>query len=196
MPTYPTKRCCLSILLTAISTLNALAQTPSPAGNTPFNIPLSDSTTAQARILPTTDGAAYLVYATKQAQLGLWLLTPTDHQPLPPPEPTPTPTPTKLQIAIVEDPAATTQKQRWVISSNLWRDYARQKHTIKGIIPTNLIDKETGRPPADLSPFLDRAKNQILPYLILYDHDGNPVWTGTMPEDPATILSIIKQHEG
>jgi hypothetical protein len=180
-------------LLIALSTARSQAQTPAPATNTPFSFQLTDKTTATAVLLPTTDGQAYIVYATSTGKLAFYLLTPLSPTPPPDPKPTPPPTPTKLTIAIVEDPAKTTVEQRQTLSDPTWRDDAAKYHNFKGIIPSNLIEKETGKPPADLSPFLDRAKKaNVLPWLMLADPAGRIIFEGPLPSTPALKALIAK----
>jgi hypothetical protein len=91
MPPYRTKSLCLSIALSILPAASALAQTPAPALHTQFSLPLADKTTAQAVLLPTLNGQAFLVYATPTGRLGLWTMNPT--HPAPPPDPQPPPQP-------------------------------------------------------------------------------------------------------
>lgn len=79
--------CLLTFSLTGL----ALAQTPAPAAQVIFALPLADKTTAQAVLLPMPTPGAWLVYATPTGKLGLWTMTPTS--PTPPPDPSPPPTP-------------------------------------------------------------------------------------------------------
>jgi len=181
------------LMLTA---LTALAQTPNPALQTPFVLPLSDGTIAQAQILPGPNAQAYLVYATKTGQLGLWTMTQTD--PTPPPDPIPPipPQPTKLKIAIVENPATTTQAQRSVLASKSWRDLVVDRHELVGVIPNDVIDKRTDQPPPRLAPFLDRAKQHNLPWIMFTDEQGNIIWEGQVPTTASELSNLIKQHGG
>lgn len=78
-------------ILCAVAASCARAQTPAPALQTPFVLPLADKTTAQAVLLPAPAQAAWLVYATREGKIGFWTMTPTN--PTPPPEPQPQPQP-------------------------------------------------------------------------------------------------------
>jgi hypothetical protein len=159
-------------------------------------LPLADGSTAQARFLPTHDGEAWLVYATKSGKLGTYYLTPKDPGPQPNPIPPVPPVPTKLTIAIVEDPARTTQAERQVLTDPAWRTPAAAKHNLLGIIPNDLIDKETGQPPPRLAPFLDRAKMHNLPWIMLTDQAGTIIWEGQVPTTAAELINLIKRYGG
>ena len=178
----------------------AISQTPAPATNVPFVLPLADGSTAQARLLPTHDGEAWLVYATSSGKLGIFYLSPTKPDPgpnpPPPPPPPPPPVPTKLTIAIIENPATTTQEQRQVLADPAWRQAAAGKHTQLGIIPNDVIDKSTGQPPARLVPFLDRAKLHNLPWIIFTNAAGTIVWEGTVPTTAAELAALIAKYGG
>jgi hypothetical protein len=176
------------------------AQTPAPKTNVAFPIPLADATTAQAIFLPAPSGNAYLVYATSSGKLGSFLLSPITPEPGPlppvPPVPPVPPAPTTLTIAIIENPAATTLQQRDVLSALEWRKAAAEKHNFLGIIPSDLIEKGTGKPPASLAPFLDRAKLHNLPWCIMSDAAGKILWEGQLPTSPAELNALIKRYGG
>jgi len=87
--TAPLKKCFL--LLPALLTATAWAQTPAPGLQTQFNFPLADKTTATAVLLPAPAQAIWMVYATKDGKIGSYLLT--SSFPTPPPEPEPQPHP-------------------------------------------------------------------------------------------------------
>jgi len=112
MPTYQTRRLCLSLSLLCLLASAAAAQTPAPAVQTQFTLPLSDKTTATAVLLPTLNGQAFLVYATKTGQIGLWTMSPTTPPEPPPPEPTPVPPPPNVVPPIPD----------WIIPGRASRD--------------------------------------------------------------------------
>jgi len=185
----------LTFVLTATF---ASAQTPAPAIEVQFALPLADKTTATAVLLPTTDGQAWLVYATPIGKIGLYLLTPTN--PTPPPEPTPPippvppPVPTRLTIAIVENPSTTTQEQRGILSDSTWRDIAKSKHDFIGIIPNDIRDARTGLPPVHLVPFLNRAKLHRLPWVMFTDGQTGILWEGELPNSSAAFSALISKY--
>ena len=197
----------LSILLLSPSTPHCWGQTPAPRTMTQFALPLADNTTATAAFLPTTGGSTYLVYGTPTGRLGFFLLTaptdPTPPNPWPPIPPTPpvppappVPIPQKLTIAIVEDPATTTQQQRSILADPAWRRHAADKHHFRGIIPTDLIEKGTNKPPASLAPFLDAAKGRMLPWILLVAPDGTILFQGPLPPTTAELTATIRRYGG
>jgi hypothetical protein len=151
---------------------------------------------ATARLLPTHDGEAWLVYATSSGKLGTYYLTPKDPGPQPDPIPPVPPVPTKLIIAVVENPATTTQQQRQVLADPAWRKPAAEKHTLLGIIPNDVIEKETGQPPPRLAPFLERAKLHNLPWIMFTTEAGVIIYEGQLPTTAAELASLIKQYGG
>jgi len=102
----------LSLSLCALLPQATGAQTPAPAMQTPFQLPLTDKTTAQAVLLPTLDGRAFLVYATKTGSLGLWTMSQTNPTPPPEPQPIPPPTPPNVLPPLPD----------WIIPGNAARD--------------------------------------------------------------------------
>lgn len=182
---------CLLVLSTALLTPLCWGQTPAPAANKEFNLPLADGTTGTALILPTSEGQAYLVYTTPTGKLGSYLMkTGTTPNPVDPP-PTPTPTPTRLTIAIVEDPATTTAQQRAILAAPAWRGLANEQHAFLGIIPNDLKEAKTGQPPALLAPFLNRSKGHALPWVMLYDSAGNLFWEGPLPTTAQAMTALL-----
>ena len=172
----------------------AEGQTPAPAVNRPFILPLADGSTAAAVILPADASRSYLIFATSQGNL-VWytLTTKIDPQPPVPPVPPP-PVPTTLTIAVVENPATTTWQVRAVLSSPGWRQLATTKHRFLGIIPIDAIDPDTKQPPAPFKPFLDRAKTMTLPAVIIADAAGNELTAGGVPATDADFQAVINRY--
>ena len=106
--TAPLKKCFL--LLPALLTATAWAQTPAPGLQTQFNFPLADKTTATAVLLPAPAQAIWMVYATKDGKIGSYLLTST--LPTPPPDPEPQPQPPNVLPPLPD----------WIIPGNAARD--------------------------------------------------------------------------
>jgi len=102
----------LSLSLCALLPQATGAQTPAPAMQTPFQLPLTDKTTAQAVLLPTLNGQAFLVYATPTGRLGLWTMSQTNPTPPPEPQPIPPPTPPNVLPPLPD----------WIIPGNAARD--------------------------------------------------------------------------
>ena len=202
---------CLSVLLCAALTPPCWGQTPAPALQTQFTLPLADQTTAAAVLLPTANGQAWLCYATQTGKIGLWILTPAttppnpEPQPIPPPVPPPpvppvpvppVPVPQRLTIAVVEDPQTSTSEQRGVLANKTWRNLAGEKHDFRGIIPVDVIEKGTGKPPASLVPFLNAAKGRMLPWVMFGSATGIILWEGPLPATSAELIALIHKYGG
>ena len=172
------------------------SEVPTPELEKSFSMILSDGTKAQAVFLPAKHGNLYLVYATQRGSLGFWTLT-KGTDPIPPdPDPPPPPEPTRLTIVVIEDPERSTQIERDILADDRWRGLAMEKHNFLGIIPIDLVDNRTGKPPALLAPFLDLAKGKALPWTILADAKGNVVWQGHLPNSPDDFANLIKEKGG
>jgi len=196
MHRYLTKVFCLLTIFAGESTVKSATPTPAPAPSISFPLPLTDGTTATAQFLPTQEGAGWLVYATNSGKLASYYCTPTKPGPDPQPIPPPPPPPGKLTIAIVENPAQTTQQQRTVLSDPNWRNLAKEKHDFLGIIPNDLIEKATGQPPPRLAPFLERARGHNLPWIMFADDQGFIVWEGQVPTTSTELINLIKKYGG
>jgi len=171
----------------------ARAQTPAPATFTQFAIPLTDKTIANAIILPAADGRAYLVYSTATGKLAILWISATPQPPdiVPPP-----PVPTKLKIAVIEDPLKTTPAQRQLLTNPAWRTPAATNHNLIGIVPQDLIQPETGKPPASLRPFLDATRGKPLPRLVLADQNDTILYNELLPGTAQAINDAIKRYGG
>lgn len=174
----------------------AAAQTANPAPMKPFSLPLTTGESATAVLLPIDDGRMWMVYATPDGKIGFWMMSQST-DPIPPdPIPPPPPEPTRLTIVAVEDPERTTQRERDVLADAGWRGLAMEKHNFMGIIPVDLIDKRTGKPPPLFLPFMDLAKGKKLPWVILGDDQGNVLWQGSLPDSPAEFTTLIEKYGG
>ena len=199
---FGTSLFCLLTIFAGTSTLESAVPTPAPAPGVQFTLPLTDSTNGTAVLLPTHDGEAWLVYATSSGKLGTYYLIPQNHPipptpdpPIPPIPPTPDPPIPppleKLHIAIVEDPARTTLQQRDVLSDPKWRAAASSQHWFEGIIPNDVKEIKTGLPPANLLPFLERAKLHNLPWVIMCNEAGVIRWEGPLPATAEELFKLI-----
>jgi hypothetical protein len=55
---------------------------------------------------------------------------------------------------------------------------------------------ETGKPPADLTTYLDRAKGKSLPWAILIDAKGGVIRDCLLPATPPEVEALLKQYMG
>lgn len=185
---------CLSLLLLSIGASSSMGQ--SPKTGTPFQLPLTDETTVQTVLLPIDGTTLYLVYATRTGNLGLWTMTKgTTIDPVPPDPPVP-PIDEILSIAVIEDPLDSSIEEVNTLADPGWRGYANANHNFIGIIPNDVIDFRTKKPPAFLFPFLVLAKGKDLPYLVILRSDGTVYWQGHLPKTPAEIIELIRKSKG
>jgi hypothetical protein len=175
----------LALLLVVASLCSAA--TPAPAVQTRFALPLTDGTQAQAFILAAPDGASYLVYATAAGDLVVLPLGKTQVDPIPP-----NPTPGKKKIAVIEDPSRSTWAVRQVLAEKSWRNFATQFHTFLGVIPADLIDPETLKPPPRLEPAIKAASGHALPVLVILDQNNQPIRVLALPTSAADLLATLK----
>lgn len=120
----------LSILLSLLLSFPVLShgQTPAPAVQTQFALPLADKTTATAILLPMPTPGAWLVYATPSGKLGLFQVTPASPDPNPDPTPVPpTPVPPTPVPPTPLPPNVLPPLPDWIIPGN-----ARQDRSCKG----------------------------------------------------------------
>ena len=118
----------LILSLCAFPIATTQAQTPAPALQVQFALPLADKTTAVAILLPAPAQAAWMAYATKEGKIGSYLLTSTlpTPQPEPPPVPPP-PVPPQPVPPPPTPPNVLPPIPDWIIPGN-----ARQDRTCKG----------------------------------------------------------------
>jgi hypothetical protein len=182
----------IPLLLAAIFSAAEPQPTPAIRPLVAFAVPLSDGTTATAIVFPTQPGQACLVTVAATGQVATYTITPTP----PPPNPPTPPTPTKLSIAIVENPATTTPAQAAVLGAKEWRELAASKHQFLGIIPSDIKEATTGKPPAYLQPFLDAAAGNPLPWLLMSDPSGKLLYTGPLPTTAQAMTELLKKYGG
>ncbi len=172
------------------------ATAPVPAPLKFFHLPMDDGSSTQAVLLPIDADHMWMVYTSKDGQIGFWMMT-RSTDPIPPdPVPPPPPKPTRLTIVVIEDPERSTQIERDILADDRWRGLAMEKHNFLGIIPIDLVDNRTGKPPTLLAPFLELAKGKALPWTILADAKGNIVWQGHLPNSPDDFANLIKEKGG
>ncbi len=169
----------LLILFLALSTTPSWAQTPAPATETPFQLPLADKTTAQAVFLPTADGQAYLVYATKTGQIVFYHLTPASPNPTPIPPPDPIPPATTVSvITITETDAAALPSCVQTHLDLTGGNY--HAFTVAMVSETS--------PPANALQWIGRSAGKAYPYSFITSTTGDILWQGATPADAATFF--------
>ena len=183
-------------LLPFLFTLSApigYAQTPAPATQTTFALPLADDTQATAAFLPTQAGDAYLIYATPTGKLGFYLMspttprptpTPTPPSPTPPPDPTPVPppTPTTIKLIVVGDAAppsidATTSA------------YATQHGDTIATYSVAMVSEPT--PAKSALHWIGLTAGKTYPYAFIANAKDDILWQGQLPADQTTLTATI-----
>lgn len=113
----------------------------------------------------------------------------------PPPPPPPPPVAKTCWVVVVEETAdAAATRGTYFADKNL-RAYltARQWHWRAA--DKDVVDR-TGRPPADLKPYLDMAKGKALPLYWVVDEAGRVRSSGPLPATPADLLQALKSIGG
>ncbi len=119
--------------------------------------------------------------------------------PPPVPEPTPVPVPVpvvgKMGAFIVIEPSGTIMPNRaeliraadeWQTANNVGRRW----------VYDNVVD-QTNKPPADMKPWLDRAKGKSLPYLYCITTDGGILFEGPLDTSgSAALKSQLDKYKG
>jgi len=157
------------------------AQTPAPAPSVRFALPLLDKTTATAMILPTHDGAAWLVYATTTGQIGLYQLTPTS--PTPPPDPPPTPPPVDGPISLI----TVTETTPAVLPPAVAAFLVKTNSTYSAYTVAMVGDKT---PPPGALLWIGRTAGKTYPYSFIVRADQSIRWQGPTPQSQNDWLKL------
>jgi hypothetical protein len=189
----PTKNLpsCLSLAAVLCFATHCAAQTPAPANNQPFLIPLADSSLATAVILPGPTSLPYLVYATPTGQIGLWTLTPpTNPQPPTPPTPPQPPTPptpptpppvVNIIVVTAATPAAADASISAWVAAHGGTFYA---YTVEMVSDDN--------PPPNSLKWIGRTAGKPYPYAFAADAAGTILWQGPQPKTSAALIEAIE----
>jgi hypothetical protein len=116
--------------------------------------------------------------------------------PAPDPKPSPAPVePGKRFILVIEETNdGGLERGKMFADRDLFARIKSQGHVWRA------ADKDTvdakGQPPADLKPYLDRAKGQQLPRLFVIDPAGRVLVEEQLPSTPGAVLDLIKKAGG
>lgn len=182
MPNFIIKPFCLLILFSLNLTGTSFAQAPLPQPALPFHLPIADGTSATAVYLPTADGQASIVYATKNGHLGLLTIT---SKPNPTPTPTPPPEPPKpVQLSIVTVSETTPAELPADVKSKL----AETRGTYHAFTVAMVAIDE---PPTNALRYIGLSAGKSYPYTFLVDVDGKIHWQGPTPSTAAAFLELL-----
>ncbi len=117
--------------------------------------------------------------------------------PRPPPEPQPQPLPTPVAgkafgAIIVEDPNEYIENRgQYLLAFNNWCD----SHGVnRRWVPNNVRDS-SGKPPADMVPYLTRAFGKKQPYLTIVTEKGGVLYEGS-PATPEELTETLNKYKG
>jgi hypothetical protein len=113
-----------------------------------------------------------------------------------PPEPKPEPVaPGKRFILVIEETNdGGLERGKMFADRDLFARIRSQGHVWR-VADQNVVDPK-GQPPADLKPYLDRAKGQQLPRLFVIDPAGRVLVEEQLPSTPGAVLDLIKKAGG
>jgi len=158
-----------------------------------FQIPLTDGSSGNAIALQTADGNLTLIICTKEGKISLLTIKTIDNQP-PVPPPPPPPIGGKLKrVIIIENPMETTISQRQVLSDERWKSTINDKSAVISIIPIDLIDPETRKPPKELEDYIRDSEGKQLPYIFFIDQNKNRLKETTLPGSTTEMIALIAE---
>ena len=187
-----TRLSCLFCMCFALLVGQTTAQTPAPAPNVSFAIPLTDKTTATAIVLPGPNTQAWLVYATPSGKLGLWILTPTSPTPqpeppppvpTPPPDPPPTPPPVDGPFSLITVTETTPATLPPAVAAFLTKTNSTYcAYTVAMV--------ELRNPPPGALLWIGRTAGKTYPYSVVVRADQSIRWQGPTPQSQNDWLKL------
>lgn len=120
------------------------------------------------------------------------------HGPQPPPKPDPKPDPVvtegKRWILIIEETADATPSRGKLVTDPVLFDRIKAKGHVWRIADVNVVDA-SGKPPADLKPYIDRAAGKT-PRLFIVAPDGTVLVDEPCPADAVGVLALLTKSGG
>lgn len=162
-----------------------------------YTIEATHSGTVELLIVPV--GAAQpqnVIRRTLNVQAG------TDPTPNPTPEPKPTPDPKPkpepyvgkwFLIVVEETETAAINRGQYFGDATLKTYLAGRLAERPTVVDKDVIDGRTNKPPADLVPYLDRARGKRLPQLYLVGENGRILLEGDLPPTPRELLETLRK---
>jgi len=157
-----------------------------------FNVPMTNGSTAPARC-ENIDGKARLTILADGAFLDFGIVA---WGPGPSPQPTPVPpTPPPPEpmwgALIIEESSQRTPQLAAILTNQEVR-----KHFTDGKLAFRVADPDevdaAGKTPADLAPWIAKAKTAGLPRLFLLGTKGGELYAGPVPATAAALLNLVK----
>lgn len=112
--------------------------------------------------------------------------------PQPGPEPQPQPTPGPKSVIWIEETGERTPQQAAALTDPKLRAALTTARWTLRVADVDVVD-ETGRPPSDLAPYLERARQAGLPWLVILEN-GRELYTGKAPPDLPSLLALLRRY--
>lgn len=121
-------------------------------------------------------------------------------EPMPDPKPDPGPKPNpkpiaKAWVVIVEETAEAREGRGKMVTDKDLHGYISGKGWKLRMTDKDVVDAN-GKTPADLAPYVARAKSKGLPFFCVVDQDGTIRTEGVLPETAADLLDALKKVGG
>lgn len=119
-----------------------------------------------------------------------------DPEPEPDPDPKPDPKPiTKAWVVIVEESEDARDSRGQFVTDKALSEYVKAKGWKLRMTDKDVLNPD-GKVPADLEPYILRAKSKGLPYFCVVDQDGTIRTEGTLPDKASDFLATLKKVGG
>lgn len=112
----------------------------------------------------------------------------------PPPGPGPTPGGVAKWLLVVEE-TGDASPSRTLLADRALADRLKAKGIRHRLVDRDVVAKD-GQPPADLRPWLERAKGKKLPWLTLVSGDGDILAEQTLPATAAELSQLLDKVGG
>jgi len=112
----------------------------------------------------------------------------------PAPAPAPAVAAGKCHVVVIEETAEATARRGVYLAHRDLAGYVRGKGWRVRVADKDAVDA-TGRTPADLAPYVARAKGRV-PYVLVVAEEGRLLHEGSLPATPAELLAVLRRIGG
>lgn len=115
-----------------------------------------------------------------------------------PPKPTPVPPPVTDPVAflVIIEETGQAVANRGAMFADAKLAARLKEHKIGWRTADQDVKDATGKPPADLVPYLGKAKGKPLPQVFLIAANGKMIYQGDLPADVDGLLALLAKHGG
>lgn len=113
-------------------------------------------------------------------------------EPEPGPQPGPQPGPAPKTVIWIEESGQRTPQQAAALTDRKLRETIASSGWMLRVADVDVVD-ESGRPPSDLAPYLERARQAGLPWLVILE-DGRELYTGKAPPDLSAFVALLRRY--